>query len=319
MDYRRIILGDQEIKIPEKLFTLGLYPVLGLALVLWLVLTGIYIVSPDEEGVVRRFGKWVRTEESGLHIKWPYPIEKVDLPKVTKVEEITIGRILKEAKMLTGDENIIIVEVSVQYKIKNAADYLFKVRDVEETIRDATESALRQVIGSHPIDDPLTEKKAEIMDEIRELLQAMLDNYKSGVDIRQVQLRDVNPPSEVDHAFKDVQSAKEDKEKVINQALGYQNEIIPQARGEAQKMIREAEAYKEERIKRSEGDADKFLAVLAEYKKAKRVTEKRLYLETMERILPGIDKFFIDEDAGSLLNILPLGKMEGVKQLGVKK
>ncbi len=314
---RKIVIGDQEITIPE--INIGWVAVVVIVLGILAAWSAIYVVDPDEEGVVRRFGKWVRTEESGLHFKWPAPIEKVDRPKVTQVKEITIGRILKEAKMLTGDENIILVEVSVQYKIKDAAAYLFNIRDVTETIRDATESSLRQVIGSHPIDDPLTEKKAEIMEEIRELLQAMLDNYESGVDIRQVQLKDVNPPREVDHAFKDVQSAKEDKEKLINQALGYQSEIIPQARGEAQKMIREAEGYREERIKRSEGDANKFLAVLAEYKKAKHVTEKRLYLETMERILPGIDKFFIDEDAGSLLNILPLGKMEGVKQLGGKK
>ena len=314
---RKIVVGDQEITIPT--FNIGGLAILLLVVGAWFVLSAFYVVGPDEEGVVRRFGKWVRTEPSGLHFKFPYPIEKVDLPKVTQVQEISVGRILKEAKMLTGDENILLVEVRVQYKIKDAAQYLFNIRNVEETIKDATESALRQVIGSHPIDDPLTEKKAEIMDEIQLLLQQMLDDYKCGIDIRQVQLQDVNPPQEVDFAFKDVQSAKEEKEQLINEALGYQNDVIPKARGGAEKLIREAEAYYEERIKRAEGDASKFLSVLSEYRKAKNVTEKRLYLETMEQILPGIEKVILDEKAGNLLNVLPLGNLEGVKKTGVNK
>jgi membrane protease subunit HflK len=314
---RKIMVGDQEITIPT--FNIGGLAILLLVVGAWFVLSAFFIVGPDEEGVVRRFGKWVRTEPSGLHFKFPYPIEKVDLPKVTQVQQISVGRILKEAKMLTGDENILLVEVRVQYKIKDAAQYLFNVRNVEELIKDATESALRQTIGSHPIDDPLTEKKAEIMDEIQLLLQQMLDDYKCGIDVRQVQLQDVNPPQEVDFAFKDVQSAKEEKEQLINQALGYQNDLIPKARGEAVTMIREAEGYREERVKRAEGDASRFLSVLAEYRKAKNVTEKRLYLETMEQILPGIDKVILDEEAGNLLNILPLGNLGGVMKTGVKK
>ena len=314
---RKIVVGDQEITIPT--FNIGGLAILLLVVGAWFVLSAFYVVGPDEEGVVRRFGKWVRTEPSGLHFKFPYPIEKVDLPKVTQVQEISVGRILKEAKMLTGDENILLVEVRVQYKIKDAAQYLFNVRNVEETIKDATESALRQTIGSHPIDDPLTEKKAEIMDEIQLSLQKMLDHYECGIDVRQVQLQDVNPPQEVDFAFKDVQSAKEEKEQLINEALGYQNDVIPKARGGAEKLIREAEAYREERIKRAEGDASKFRSVLAEYRKAKNVTEKRLYLETMEQILPGIEKVILDEKAGNLLNVLPLGNLEGVKKTGVNK
>ena len=314
---RKIVVGDQEITIPT--FNIGGLAILLLVVGAWFVMSAFYVVGPDEEGVVRRFGKWVRTEPSGLHFKFPYPIEKVDLPKVTQVQEISVGRILKEAKMLTGDENILLVEVRVQYKIKDAAQYLFNVRNVEETIKDATESALRQTIGSHPIDDPLTEKKAEIMDEIQLSLQKMLDHYECGIDVRQVQLQDVNPPQEVDFAFKDVQSAKEEKEQLINEALGYQNDVIPKARGGAEKLIREAEAYREERIKRAEGDASKFRSVLAEYRKAKNVTEKRLYLETMEQILPGIEKVILDEKAGNLLNVLPLGNLEGVKKTGVNK
>ena len=314
---RKIVVGDQEINIPT--FNIGGVALAMLFLGAWFVMSAFYVVGPDEEGVVRRFGKWVRTESSGLNFKFPYPIEKVDLPKVTQVKEISVGRILKEAKMLTGDENILLVEVRVQYKIKDAAQYLFNVVNVEETIKDATESALRQTIGSHPIDDPLTEKKAEIMDEIQVLLQKMLDGYKCGIDVRQVQLQDVNPPQEVDFAFKDVQSAREQKEQLINKALGYQNDIIPKARGEAEQMIREAEAYKEERTKMAEGDASRFLSVLAEYRKAKDVTEKRLYLETMEQILPDIEKVILDEEVGNLLNVLPLGNLESAKKMGVQK
>ena len=314
---RKKVVGDQEITIPT--FNIGGLAILLLVVGAWFVLSAFYVVGPDEEGVVRRFGKWVRTEPSGLHFKFPYPIEKIDLPKVTQVQEISVGRILKEAKMLTGDENILLVEVRVQYKIKDAAQYLFNVRNVEETIKDATESALRQTIGSHPIDDPLTEKKAEIMDEIQLSLQKMLDHYECGIDVRQVQIQDVNPPQAVDFAFKDVQSAKEEKEQLINEALGYQNDIIPKARGGAEKLIREAEAYREERIKKAEGDASRFLSVLIEYRKAKNVTKKRLYLETMEQILPGIEKVILDEKAGNLLNVLPLGNLEGVKKTGVNK
>jgi len=305
---KKIMVGDKEVKIPE--LKIGKITLILILIVVWVALTSFYTIGPDEEGVVRRFGEWVRTEGSGLHFKFPYPIEKVDRPKVTEVKEISVGTIAAEAKMLTGDENIVLVEVRIQYKIKDAAAYLFNVQDVPEVIKDATESALRQVVGSHPIDAPLTEKKAEIMAEIRLELQEMLDNYNCGIDVRQVQLQDVNPPREVDHAFKDVQSAKEEKEQLINEAKGYQNDIIPKARGEGQQMIRGAEAYKAERISKAEGDADKFRSVLNEYKKAKDITEKRLYLETMEKILPGIEKYIIDEESGNLLNILPLDKMK---------
>ncbi len=310
---KKIMVGDKEVKIPE--LKIGKITLILILIVVWVALTSFYTIGPDEEGVVRRFGEWVRTEGSGLHFKFPYPIEKVDRPKVTEVKEISVGTIAAEAKMLTGDENIVLVEVRIQYKIKDAAAYLFNVQDVPEVIKDVTESALRQVVGSDSIDAPLTEKKAEIMAEIRLELQEMLDNYNCGIDVRQVQLQDVNPPREVDHAFKDVQSAKEEKEQLINEAKGYQNDIIPKARGEGQQMIRGAEAYKAERISKAEGDADKFRSVLNEYKKAKDITEKRLYLETMEKILPGIEKYIIDEESGNLLNILPLDKM---KPLGGK-
>ncbi len=291
-------------------------------LILWL-LSGIYIVRPDEQGVVRRFGKVVGTTEPGPHYHLPRPIEKVDKPKIQQVRRIEIGVETvspgpparykfhpEESLMLTGDEQIIDAQVIVQYKIKDAADYLFNVRNLEGpqgTIKDAAEVALRQVVGERPIDDVLISEKLEVEIHILKLLQEIVDGYESGIRITEVKLQTVQPPKEVAAAFSDVVSAKEDKEKLIQEAKGYQEDIIPKARGEARSIVLEAEGYKEEKIKRAEGDVAKFLAVLNEYEKAKEVTRKRLYLETMEQVLPGIKKFIIDSEAGNgLLKLLPL-------------
>ena len=291
-------------------------------LILW-ILSGIYIVGPDEQGVVRRFGEVVRITEPGPHYRLPSPIEKVDKPKIQQVRRIEIGVETvspgpparyrfhpEESLMLTGDEQIIDAQVIVQYKIKDAADYLFNVRNLEGprgTIKDAAEVALRQVVGERPIDDVLISEKLQVEIDIRALLQEIVDGYGSGVRIIEVKLQTVQPPKEVAASFNDVVSAKEDKEKVIQEAKGYQEDIIPKARGEARSIVLAAEAYKEEKIKRAQGDVAKFLAVLKEYEKAKDVTRKRLYLETMEKVLPGIKKFIIDsETSEGLLKLLPL-------------
>lgn len=289
---------------------------------LWLV-SGIYIVSPAEQGVVRRFGKMVRITSSGLRYRLPWPIEKVDTPRVTEVKRIEIGFrsidpgpparyrfIPAESLMLTGDENIIDCQIIVQYKIKDPADYLFNVKDIKGTLRDASEVALRQVIGNSDIDAALTIGKLRIQQEIRELLQRIMDGYESGILITEVKLQTVRPPKEVEAAFKDVVSAKEDREKLIYEAKGYQEDIIPKTKGRAAEILREAEAYREERIKRAQGDAGKFLAILKEYEKAKDVTRERLYLETMEEILPNVKKVIIDSKVGGgLLQLLPLEEM----------
>jgi membrane protease subunit HflK len=212
--------------------------------------------------------------------------------------------------MLTGDEQIIDAQIIVQYKIKDAADYLFNVRNLEGsqgTIKDAAEVALRQVVGQRPIDDVLIKEKLQVEIDIRTLLQEIVDGYESGIRITEVKLQTVQPPKEVASAFSDVVSAKEDKEKLIQEAQGYKEDIIPKARGQARSIVLEAEGYKEEKIKRAQGDVAKFLAVLKEYEKAKDVTRKRLYLETMEKVLPGIKKFIIDSETGEgLLKLLPL-------------
>ena len=314
MATRRVMVGDQEVKIPE--FNFKLMPVVLAALAIWL-LTGTFMVGPDEVGVVRTFGEHTRVAQSGLNWHFPVPIETVNTPKVTEVKRIEIGfrtlrngqyrTVEKESLMLTGDENIVDAEMIVQYKIKDPVAYLFNIVEPELTVREAAEASLRTVVGRNKIDETLTTGKFTIQEETKFQLQSILDLYESGIHVVAVQLQDVSPPKEVIGAFKDVASAKEDKNRMVNQAEGYRNDLIPKARGEAEAMIRAAEGFRESRIKRAEGDAAKFTTILQEYRKAKSITEKRLYLETMEKVLPGIEKIIIpDKDSGNILNLLNL-------------
>ena len=314
MATRRVMIGDQEIEIPE--FNFKITPVIIAGIVLWL-LTGVYIVGPDEVGVVRTFGEFTRVTQSGLNWKFPAPIETANTPKVTEVKRIEIGfrslkngqyrTVEKESLMLTGDENIVDAEMIVQYKIKDPFSYLFKIVEPELTVRTAAEASLRTVVGRNKIDETLTTGKFTIQEETKLQLQAILDKYDSGIHVVAVQLQDVSPPKEVIGAFKDVASAKEDKNRMVNQAEGYRNDVIPKARGEAEAMIRDAEGFRDSRVKRAEGDAAKFTTILKEYNKAKTITEKRLYLETMEKVLPNIEKIIVpDKDSGNMLNLLNL-------------
>ena len=323
MAAKRIIIGDSEISVPEKLLTLGILPIFGIGLILWLF-TGVYTVGPDEVGVVQRFGKYDRTVQSGLNYHMPFPIETVKTPKVTEVKRIEVGfrtvgknqyrTVERESLMLTGDENIVDAELIVQYKIKEPINYLFNFIGPELTLREASEASLRTVIGRHNIDEALTSGKLMIQEETKELLQIILDKYGTGVQVVAVQLQDVSPPKQVIDAFKDVASAKEDKNRMINEAEGYRNDVIPKARGEAQAMIREAEGFRESRIKRAEGDVAKFKAILKEYSKAKDVTRERLYLEAMEEILPDLEKYIVPNgEDGNLLNLLNLSGTKGTK------
>ena len=323
MAAKRIIIGDSEISVPDKLLSMGVLPTIGIAIVIWLLL-GLYSVGPDEVGVVQRFGKYNRVVGSGLNYHIPYPIETVKTPKVTEVKRIEIGfrtvgknqyrTIEQESLMLTGDENIVDAELIVQYKIKDPIDYLFNFIGPELTLREASEASLRTVIGRHNIDEALTSAKLMIQEETKELLQIILDKYETGVIVVAVQLQDVSPPKQVIDAFKDVASAKEDKNRMINEAEGYRNDVIPKARGQAQAMIRESEGFRESRIKRAEGDVAKFKAIVKEYTKAKEVTKERLYLEAMEEILPGIDKYIVPNgEDGNLLNLLNLTGTKGAK------
>ncbi|MEC7729687.1 MAG: FtsH protease activity modulator HflK [Candidatus Neomarinimicrobiota bacterium] len=319
---KRIIIGDSEVTIPN--ITLGILPLLGLAVAFWL-LTGIYMVGPDEVGVIRTFGAYTHQTQPGLNWHYPYPIQTVKTPKVTEVKRIEIGfrttrngqyrTVEKESLMLTGDENIVDAELIVQYRIKEPENYLFKIVEPELTVREASEASLRTIVGMNNIDETLTTGKFRIQEEAKKQIQAILDKYESGIQVVAAQLQDVSPPKQVIAAFKDVASAKEDKNRLINQAEGYRNDVIPKARGEAEAMIRGAEGFKESRIKRAEGDVAKFNTVLKEYRKAKDITRERLYLETMEKVLPGIEKVIVpDTDSGNMLNLLNLTTSKGEKK-----
>ncbi len=317
--------GGSDIQLPKidfsKLKTPMVKYLIGGVILLWFLFSMIYQINPDEQGVVRRFGKFVRVNSPGLGFKLPYPIEVLDKPKITEIKRVEIGFrtvdpgpparyavIPKEAMMLTGDENIVNCQVIMQYRISDAPSYLFNIRDPEETVRDVAEAAIRSTIGRNNIDEVLTTGKYEIQEKIKILSQSVLDIYNSGIQVIAVQLQDVHPPEEVADAFRDVASAKEDKSRLTRQAEAYRNDIIPKARGEAEQNIRRSEAYMEERITKSRGDAEKFLLILNEYQNAKSITEQRLYIETMEKILPNIKKYIIKSDSKSgLLNILQLG------------
>lgn len=278
----------------------GLALVAAVGVILWL-LTGIYIVNPDEQGVVLRFGLYNRTEGPGPHYAWPAPIETVYKPQVTQVLRSEVGfrsvgqsatfkqgqvrTIPEEASMLTGDENIVNVQFSVQYKISDAVAYLFNVSAPTALVRNAAEAAMREVIGNSLIDSAITDGKLKIQSEATQLLQAILDRYGSGIQVLAVQLQDVHPPHEVIDAFKDVASAREDKSRIINEAEAYRNELLPRARGQAAAVRNEAEAYSATRVRNAEGAAARFDALRVEYEKAPKVTEQRLYYEAVEDIL----------------------------------
>ncbi|MFQ5560221.1 MAG: FtsH protease activity modulator HflK [Nitrospinota bacterium] len=312
-----------EIKIPKMNlpnFNFPGYLLILVPVLLWFVTGGYFIVQPDEEGVVIRFGEVNRKTQPGFHIKFPPPIEKVYLPKITEVKREEIGfriestgpparyrDIPAESLMLTGDENIVDIDVVVQYRIVDSINYLFKVVKPRLTLHAAAESAIREIIGSHTIDEALTEGKYEIQGEIKKLLQEILSKYETGLEVSAVQLQDVHPPKQVIGAFKDVASAREDKNRYINEAEGYRNALIPQARGEAAKIIKEAQGYKLEKIDRSKGDSLRFLSLMREYEKAEEVTKQRLYIETVEEVLPGFEKYII-ENPGGVLPLLSLGK-----------
>ena len=305
------------------------YAGLGL-LALWL-LSGLYVVAPDEKGVVLRFGEYVQTTDSGLHWHLPYPIETAVTPRVTteNVEEIgfrsqagrgffgtgnadnqNIQDVPAESLMLTGDENIVDLDFTVRWRIGDARDFLFNVQNVPATIIRVSESVMREVIGRYTIDDALTDNKTIIQQEVREKIQDVLDSYNAGVLITGAEMQQVNPPQQVIDAFRDVQAARADAEKVINQATGYANNVLPRARGRAAQILEQAQAYKESTIAEAQGRAARFTSQLTEYRKAPDVTQERLYFETMQRVLEKTDKIILPEGAGG--NILPYLPLKGM-------
>lgn len=307
---------------PRRPLPKWVFKLLPAAVVVAWLLSGVYTVGPESQGVVLRFGRHVVTTGPGIHYRLPWPIESVAVVPVSEIQRVEIGFrtvattprpryqvVPEEATMLTGDENIIIAETIVQYRIKDAADYLFKVRDPEGAVKRATQAALRQVVGSHVVDDVLTTGKAQIQDEVRQTVQEILDLYQAGILVVAVQLQDVHPPDAVIGAFQDVASAREDQARIVNQAEAYANEVIPKARGEAAAIIQQAEAYKAARIARAQGDAERFRLLAEAYRSAPEVTRTRLYLEAIEEVLPNVRKVIVDGAGAGVLPLLDLTQL----------
>ena len=304
------------------------------ALVVVFLFTGFYQVAADEVAVIQRFGKYARTAGPGPHLRLPFGIERITrvpdkrqlkmefgfetVRAGTQSEFRTTEDTRKESLMLTGDLNVAVVEWIVQYRIKDPYKYLFHLRNVSQTFRDMTESTMREVVGDHSVDEVLTVGREAIALQTKEELQKLCDHYGNGIEVQQLVLQDVNPPDEVKPAFNEVNQAIQEKERAINEALADYNSAVPQAKGQAEQQVRAAEGYSLERVNVAEGDAKRFEAVYNEYRKAPQVTRRRLYLETLARVLERSgNKVIVDSQARG---ILPMLQLDGLgKDLKEKK
>ncbi len=295
--------------------TRGLGIVIALVLAGW-GLAGIYIVEPAEEGVVLRFGGYLETTGSGPH--WaPYLVDSVEKVNVEQIRRAEIGyrseagdqSVPPESLMLTRDENIVDVQFAVLYRIKDARNYLFRVRDPDLTLRQATESAIREVVGRNIMDFVLTDGRAVVAEQVRERTQDILDRYETGLLVASVNMQKAQPPNQVRDAFSDAVKAREDEERYKNEARAYAAEILPRARGDANAMLERAEGYKQRVINEAKGDASRFTSVLTEYSKAPDVTRQRLYLDAMQGVLGNSTKVLIDVEGGNNLLYVPLDKL----------
>jgi modulator of FtsH protease HflK len=299
--------------------------ILGIAIIA-MIGSGLYSVGPDEVGVVRRFGRYVRTANPGLNIKMPFGIEKVNNVKIRYIFKEEFGfrtaqagittryspkQFYEESSMLTGDLNVLVVEWVVQFQVQDPVKLLFKIRDPRETIRYVSEAVMRQVVGDYSVSEVLTMRRVEINIAVQDKLQEILDSYDSGIRIVTVMLQDVNPSDPVKPSFNEVNEAKQEKEKVINQAWEAYNKAIPTARGNAEKTIRQAEGYALNRVNQAMGDASRFIATWQAYKEAKDVTRKRMFLEVMREVIPNAGKkYIIDPSQKGILPLLRLGEKE---------
>jgi membrane protease subunit HflK len=316
----------------------GIIFILLIAISVWGA-SGFYRVQPDEQGVVLRFGKWHSTTQPGLNYHWPTPIESVLTPKVTRVNQVPVGfrssgdvkrNVPEESLMLTGDENIVQVYFSVFWIIKDAGKYLFNIRNPEQTVKAAAESAMREVIGRSAIQKPGEQKSSSIAQKVVsgvliqdilekgrfdveqggvKLMQRILDDYGSGIQITQVQIQELDPPGQVIDAFRDVQRAEADKQRLRNEAEAYRNDILPRARGESAQLVQRGEAYKRQVVAKAQGETSRFTAIYKEYKKAPRVTRQRLYLETMQEVIKSNPPTIIDSKSG-VVPYLPLPEIQ---------
>ena len=284
-------------------------------------LTGFYRVEQGELGVELVLGEYNGTTQPGLNYNWPYPFGQVETPDVLRIREVNIGvrggdqdrgtDVPEESLMLTGDENIVDVDFKVQWQVSDPANFLFNIEDPEGTVKQVAESAMREVVGGKNIQPILTQERQQVEQGVRELMQLTLDEYGAGVQVNQVQMQKVDPPTEVIDAFRDVQAARADQERLQNEADAYANEVVPRARGESAQIVERANAYRDQVIAQATGQADRFLSVYEEYRKAPEVTRQRIYLETLERVMAGTDKVIIDQSAGGgVVPYLPLDRVE---------
>jgi membrane protease subunit HflK len=298
-----------------------------LVLLVGLAFAGYYFltfrVQPSEVGVVTRFGEFSRLAPPGLNFRLPYPVEEVYTPQVTFENRVSVGLVSsdlrrsagqdipEESLMLTGDENIVDVDFTVVWDIKDAPNFLFNIRNPEGTVKEVAESAMREVVGRSEIQPILTQARQITETAVEELMQQTLDSYQAGINIKRVQLLKVDPPSQVIDAFRDVQAARADNERSQNEAQAYANQVVPQARGQAAQILEQANAYREQTVQEARGQADRFINVYEEYRKAPDVTRQRIYLETLEKIFSGTDKVIIDNESGSgVVPYLPLDRLQ---------
>jgi len=308
----------------------GIVLILLVIVAAWL-LSGFYRVGADEQGVVLRFGKYYDTTQPGLRYHLPAPIESALTPKVTRINRVDIGfrsasdfgrasavrSVPEESLMLTGDENIVDIDVAVFWRISDARDFLFNLQQPENTVKAVAESMIREVVGRSRIDDVLTEGRERVELETQQLMQETLDAYGAGIEITQVKLQQADPPAAVIDAFRDVQAARADQERLRNEAQAYANDIVPRARGEAEQIRLEAEGYREQTVADAEGEVARYLAIQEQYAKARDVTRKRLYYETLESVLAGMNKIVIDKAGGSgVVPYLPLPEVQRRSQQG---
>lgn len=281
----------------------GIGLLVGIGFALWLA-SGVYIVNDGQRGVVMQFGKYTSTSLPGPHWHLPYPIQTVETVDVDQFRSKQM-----KMQMLTADENIIDVEVAVQYNVKDPAQYLFSTREPDATLQDVSQSAVREVVGKNTMDFVLTEGRTDVVIQVKSAIQEALDGYATGLEVKSVNLQDAQPPEQVQPAFADAIKAREDEQRFINEAEAYANGVIPQARGQATQVVEEARAYRTRVSKAAEGEAKRFEDMLAEYRKAPEVTRKRLYLETVEGVLGNSSKVIMDVQGGNNVVYLPLDKM----------
>ncbi len=298
----------------------------GLLLVVVWLATGVYLVQADEQGVVTRFGAFVERTPPGINYHLPWPIESVQTPQVTREQQLNIGYRLdapqpardipEESLMLTGDENIVDINFTVFWVIKDAAAFLFNVENTDDqqdaTVKAVAESAMREVVGRNQIEPILTENREVIQEEVRTLMQSVLDQYRAGVTVTRVQMQRADPPQQVIEAYRDVQAARTDQERMRNEAEAYSNRVIPEARGRAARILQQAEGYKQQTVAEAQGETQRFLAVYEQFRRAPDVTRRRIYIETMQEILSNTNKVIVDQRGGQgVVPVLPLPGLMG--------